>query len=85
MSQLVPLKVADSDYFRIGLCALWKRIERGQMPVALYRQGRRWHCLASDLTAWQQAGGWGMEVPQAAASSIHLHPDIPDLQDHRHS
>lgn len=69
MSQLIALKAADRDYFKIGLAAVWKRIERGQMPITLYRQGRRWHCLASDLTAWQQAGGWGMEVPQAVVSS----------------
>lgn len=85
MSQLVPLKAADRDYFRIGLTAIWKRIERGQMPVALYRVGRRWYCCADDLVAWRDRGGWGMEVPQADASSIHLRPDIPDLQDHRHS
>jgi len=63
INRLIPLKAADRDYFKIGLAAIWKRIERGQMPIALYRQGRRWHCRAEDLTAWREAGGWGSEIP----------------------
>lgn len=60
---MVPLKVADRDFFMIGLDAVWKRIERGQMPVPLHRRGRRWFCAAWDLEEWRDRGGWGMEVP----------------------
>lgn len=60
---MVPLKVADANFFKIGLAAIWKRIERGQMPITLYRRGRRWYCAAEDLAAWQAGGGWGREVP----------------------
>jgi len=80
---MVPLKVADRDFFEIGLPAVWKRIERGQMPVALHKRGRRWYCAAEDLAVWQAAGGWGMEVPRSS-SSPHLHPDNPDVPDQRH-
>lgn len=59
----IPLKQADRDFLKIGMPAIWKRIERGQMPVALYKQGNRWFVEQDDLVAWQEQGGWGVEVP----------------------
>lgn len=68
-NQLIQLKAADRDFFQIGMQAIWKRIERGQMPVTLYRLGRRWHCRTDDLAAWREAGGWGYETPANRAGA----------------
>lgn len=62
-SRRIPLKQADRDFLKIGMPAIWKRIERGQMPVALYKQGNRWFVEQDDLVAWQEQGGWGVEIP----------------------
>jgi len=59
----LPLKQADRDFFGIGMLAIWKRIERGQMPVTLYKQGNRWLVDLEELLIWQKQGGWGVEVP----------------------
>jgi hypothetical protein len=77
---MITLKVADADYFQIGMAAVWKRIERGQMPVPLHRRGRRWFCAAQDLAAWRAAGGWGMEFPSMSVPPRRppVVPDIPD-------
>jgi len=79
-SRRIPLKQADRDFFGIGMLAIWKRIERGQMPVALYKQGNRWFVELDDLVAWQVQGGWGIEVPapgsyQSEISRKSAHPN----------
>lgn len=63
MSKRIPLKQADRDFLKIGMPAIWKRIERGQMPVTLHKQGHRWFVDEGELISWRARGGWGIEIP----------------------